>query len=609
MGRADYLYEASRVYLMLGSQGPLDRDLVREWMVLDWAGAYPGATRAPLRQALAAHLDALLANPLPEVALDGALVDDVRRTFSRVSLAERVYSRIRPSAAARRLAPWTPADALGSSGARVFFRPSGKALTEGVPGFYTVEGFHRVLLPGLAPTVRDVASESWVLGAQSAQDPADPALRTLEQDVVALYVQDYGRTWDALLADIAVVPLRTLQQGVQDLYVLASPQSPMKDLLVAVSRQLTLSQPPPPLPGEPAKPPAPQEGTVESRLQSVVGPGAAPAAPPGQAIDERYKALRDYVGKGPGAPIDVTLKLLNDLQQQLAPLTGAAAGGTAPAVAAGPDPGQLLRAEAYRWPPPVQGWLQTLAATGDRLRGGGAKQQAAAAFNGASGPAALCRDAVEGRYPFRPGSAQDTPLENFATLFAPGGKLDAFFTQQLRAFVDQSPTGWKLQPVGGVEPPITEANLAQFQRAAAIRDLFFGAGGATPGVRFDITPDSADPGTRQVTLDLNGIAIVYNQGPPRATNVSWPGPQGMGAVRLVFDPPPSSGPAVLQASGPWALFRLFAQGTLTQQGGTDEYLLQFQAGDRKVAYKIRAGSVNNPFSPGVLQAFQCPRLQ
>ena len=38
------------------------------------------------------------------------------RTFSRVSLASRVYSRIKPSAAAQSLPPWRPSDALGRGG-------------------------------------------------------------------------------------------------------------------------------------------------------------------------------------------------------------------------------------------------------------------------------------------------------------------------------------------------------------------------------------------------------------------------------------------------------------------------------------------------------------
>jgi type VI secretion system protein ImpL len=76
----------------------------------------------------------------------------------------------------------------------------------------------------------------------------------------------------------------------------------------------------------------------------------------------------------------------------------------------------------------------------------------------------------------------------------------------------------------------------------------------------------------------------------------------------VFDPPPSSGPPVLQASGPWALFRLFGQGTLQQAGSADRYTLSFHLGDRQASFEIRAGSVLNPFAPGMLRDFRCPAL-
>ena len=341
---------------MLGSQGPLDPDLIRQRLTDDWASTYGGLLREQTRAELAGHLDALLAEKLPPIDLDGQLVENARRTFSRVTLAERVYSRIRPSASAQRIPAWTPADALGASGQRVFVRPSGKKLTDGVPGFFTVEGFHRVLLPSLAPKMREVLGESWVLGKNTVVDLAtDPAVRTLETDVVTLYTNEYARVWDAMLADLAIVPLRDLQNSVQDLYILASPQSPLRDLLTSIARQLTLSVPPPPGPGI--------AGAAEAAAgKAAAALGAVPADPPGLVIDQRYQALRDYVSKAPGAPIDITLKLLNDLQAQLAALATAAQGGTAPAVAVGPDPTQMLRSEAFRQPPPISGWLQTLAA-------------------------------------------------------------------------------------------------------------------------------------------------------------------------------------------------------------------------------------------------------
>ena len=80
------------------------------------------------------------------------------------------------------------------------------------------------------------------------------------------------------------------------------------------------------------------------------------------------------------------------------------------------------------------------------------------------------------------------------------------------------------------------------------------------------------------------------------------------SVRLVFDPPPSSGPPVIQATGPWALFRVFGQGTLLQGGSADRYTLSFTLADRHASFEIRAGSVLNPFAPGVLRDFRCPGL-
>ena len=126
----------------------------------------------------------MLDQPLPQVTLDGALVEDARRTFSRVTLAERVYSAIQNSPQATALPPWRPSDALGATGVGVFMRRSGKPMTDGIPGFFTVDGFYKVLLPQLPVATRQVASESWVLGKQSEVDPNSPQVLNLQNDVV-----------------------------------------------------------------------------------------------------------------------------------------------------------------------------------------------------------------------------------------------------------------------------------------------------------------------------------------------------------------------------------------------------------------------------------------
>ena len=613
LDRPDFLYEATRVYLMLGNAGPLDASLVREWMKLDWQAAYPGLGYAPLREALLRHLDALLAEPLPQVQLDGELVTAVRGRIATVPLAQRVYSRIRPSAAAQRLPEWRPADALGPAGVALFVRASGKPLTEGIPGFFTVDGFHKVLLPSLAGATRSVVSESWVLGDRVAFDPNGAQVQAVERDVVTLYEADYAPAWDLLLADLNVVQLRSLSQAAQDLYILASPESPMRRLLGSISRQLTLSVPPGG--ARKAAEPDPQTSSTQLRLQALLGASQtttqAAALLPGHEIDERYRALRDLVGNGPAAPIDLVLREVGDVQQQIAKLAATLVGtGAAASTSGGIDPLLALKADAARQPQPLGRWLTELAASAIALRSGDPRLQLATIFNASGGPAELCPAVVNGRYPFAPNATDDVPLADFARLFAPGGAFDGFVNTLLRRYVDTSGKTWRLLSADVATAPVSAADLAQFQRAAAIRDTYFADGGTRPRFRLDITPVSADAATRQVTLDLDGTTIVYTRGTQRSTQVTWPGFSLQPTMRLVFDPPPVGRAGEVRESGPWALFRLLGRGRIQAQAGTaDRYTLTFQLGDRQAVFDVRLQGAGNPLAVGVLQEFRCPSVR
>jgi type VI secretion system protein ImpL len=167
---------------------------------------------------------------------------------------------------------------------------------------------------------------------------------------------------------------------------------------------------------------------------------------------------------------------------------------------------------------------------------------------------------------------------------------------------------WRPQAADGVPAPVTAADLAQFQRAANIRDAFFAAGATTPTVRFDITPVSVDRATQQATLYLDGSIIIASHGAPRPTQISWPSSAQTSTARLAFEPPPPGQSGVLQESGPWSMFRLFSRGKLRPGASADRYTLTFQMGDRQVTFDIRLDTKNDPFSPGLLQDFRCPQV-
>jgi type VI secretion system protein ImpL len=342
--KTDLLYETTRTYLMLGSAGPLDKESARAWMRQDWQALYP--LDQGLRESLLRHFDVLLAETLPEVQLDAGLVAHIRDVLLKVSPAQRAYSRIRFSPAAQRLSPWRPSDALGPVGIGLFNRTSGKPLAEGIAGFFTTDGFRTVLLPSLDGAARSITADSWIVEGRRSAKALDPVqTRLLEAQILRLYQIDYVRSWDGMVSDLSVAPLKSVSRAAQDLYVLASPQSPMRALLTSIARQVTLA------------------ASVKGGQQPGTDRQGA-----GAEIDERYRSLRDLVGTGPGAPIDQVLRSLNDMQQQFAK---AAASSTDIAILAGQvDPSLALRAEALRQPEPLGRWLTTLATSGAALRSG-----------------------------------------------------------------------------------------------------------------------------------------------------------------------------------------------------------------------------------------------
>lgn len=595
LGDPNYLYEATRIYLMLGGAGPLDPGLVQAWMTADWAARLPGTLNASLRAHLSSHLAALLAAPLPAVPLDGALVESARVAFSRVTLAERVYGRIRLDAAAQAVPDWSPADALGVTGRQMFARKSGKPLTEGIPGFYIGAGFRGALLHDLPATTRAAAGESWVLG-HAEQIPTDgPQVAALEQSVLSLYFNDARERWDSLLGDLLLASGSGRDMTIQDLYILSSPQSPMRDLLTAVVHKLPLESASGKDPAKPADR-AGDAGPVTLLAAATPAPSPAP-----QAFQAHFQPLADLLGTGGAAPLDNVLRLINALQQEVAALAPNA-GNLSGTLQGSGQPAQLLLAEAERQPVPVAGWLRQIAASGSAMLGTATHAAAAAAFTGGDGPQALCKTVVDGRFPFSPRSSQDASIDDFARLLAPGGMLDKFFQAQIKPFTDTRGPVWRAQALGGVAAPVDPASLASFQRAAAIRDAFFPTGGP-PQVHFTMAPKPGAGETATLTLGTASVSADADH----ATALSWPDAGNGSTASLQFGKAPPDGPA-FQASGPWALFRLLAQGRVLPGRGEASDLI-FESGQHRAAFTLQASSSSTPFQPKLLAGFSCPVIR
>ncbi|SFH79985.1 type VI secretion system membrane subunit TssM [Albimonas pacifica] len=615
----ELLFEALKVYLMLGLQGPMAPEIVRRWMRVDWAVALPGEEAA--QASLALHLDRMLAQPMREIALNGPLVDQVRGLLSETPLAERVYRSIVGSPEARDLPAFRLTEAGGPAASRVLLRPSGKPLSEGVEGVYTRAAFHRLVLPEVLSIAARVRDEAWVLGPRGEVETSPAGLARIGRDVLGLYYTDYVSRYDGLLADIDVVPVESLSHATEVVNVLSGPTSPLVAILEAVARETRLSRPPPEAGVAGAAVGAAGAAADLARTEAVsaldargqalfdaisaASPGAGEAVPerPGQFVEDRFAALHAFVEAPQGAPseLDGVVASLTEVYRELNRLSLGQDTGTALAGQGG-GAAARLQERIGRLPAPMDRWASQVASASSGVAVGGARAELNALWQAQVHP--FCSRALEGRYPFDRSAAADVALQDFGRLFGPQGLIDGFFQEHLLPFVDAAASPWRWKRVNDVDLGISDAVLAQFQKAAEIRDSFFLAPGQ-PAITFDLTPVALDPNVQQVVVEIEGQEVSYAHGPPEVTPLKWPGAAG-GRTRVAMSPAQAGIENTLSREGPWAWFRLLDAAELRRTNVTDRNRVIFNIGGRIAIFQLRAGSALNPFSGSAVRGFRCP---
>jgi len=602
----EQLYEALRVYLMLGQPTHLDADSVLAWLAFDWRRSLPDAS-AEQRDQLLAHAGALLetagAAAEPPV-LDAALIAKVRATLAMMPLPERVYNRLKRVVAQARLPEFSVNRAVGRDVSAVLARKSGEPLTRGIPGVFSVAGY-RELLKQAPGALADIAKDSWVLDRREAEG----ALGALTGDqmnaaVLQLYYADYIRAWDTMLADVRIAPFSSLDQGARITNALAAADSPLKAFLGAAARETTLD-------GAAGKTAVALDAAVRSKLsaarqklEAALGgdddAAPAPAAKTGTPVDQHFEPLHKLVGTAaaPG-PIDAQLALLKDASQYFDAADKARRAGT-PAPAG--DALQKVKRAAEGMPAPLGDMLANVDSAGSGLTLGSERARIQALWAAEAAP--FCRDAIAGRYPLVRSATRDATPDDFGKFFGPGGIMDDFFSKNLAAQVDMSGPQWKWRGTGEAPVGIGQDVLNQFQRAARLREMFFGAGGRQPSLRFELLPQAADPALAKVLLDIDGQPVPYTAGTPaRPVPVTLPSGKGGGLVHLEATPALR---ADLRTEGPWAWFRMLDKGVLQPGAQGERYTLNFDLDGHKMTYQLTASSVINPFRRDALEQFRCP---
>lgn len=606
-------YESLKHYLMLYTPEQFDPESFKAWVTIDWDATFERSLSAPQREALAAHLDALLERgvPQPNVPMDTNLVASMRDMLVAFPLEYRVFSRLKRAQVGADIAPFSVAGEAGPASASVLTRLSGEPLTKGIPGLFTREGYRQAFEKAVERSTRQLASEQeWVLGVKPAAGGTLDAIKAnpeLTNRVRRLYFEEYIKVWDKYLADVRVVRLTSLEQSVQVARALSGVDSPLTKFLRGVDRETTLVAPAPAGgTGSSAPSSIGAVAAIEQRLSTARREAAALAgrlnvptdnsgAPLESMVDDHFDGIHRLF-KGTPPPIADTQKLFEEIYVYLAAVETAQKSKSAPPPSAGAD---RVRTSAGQQPEPIRSVLE-------QLSGGAAAQGRTAeraAMTGELKPVAdFCNRTITGRYPFTPSAKADVLPDDFAQLFGGGGMLDEFFRSKLAPLVDTGGAVWRFKPTGDGARPVNPAALADFQRGARIKEVFFRSGGKQPSFKVDIRALEMNDGLKEIVLDIDGQQLKFAAGNTTPVTVNWPSTRVASQIKVSSNP--AGTPLVFD--GPWALFRLFDRFEVQPTAQPERFTVAMNLDGKRARLEVTASSVFNPFRLREMQEFRCP---
>lgn len=609
--REDYLYEALRVYLMFYQREHMEPEAVRTWLGVLWDRALPGMHHDSTRRALDKHLAVALEAGLLPPPMDDERVAAGREILLATPLDRRLYARLKSDYLAQQRRGFNVVEVLGQRDAEALFtRRSRRPLSEGIPSYFTYQGFHRGFNLQKRRLKEILEQEHWVYASDNGEIMGDAELEALSQALDGHYAREYIATWQAYLGDLQLNPARSSRRAVDAVQTLASGSAPIIQVLEAVQRQTALNELP--------------EGSgialqvadqlsdsalpnQRRRLEQLIPEGLSRSRIklPGQEVADAFQALNRFVAENDGAALERLQASLQGFSEHFEQLANAREQRRV-AFSAALDPQrnaagvlELERALASA-PAVVRQWFEPLTGASRHLTATGARNFVNDAWR--SDVLSFYERAIANRYPIDAQASREISIEDFTMFFGPDGILDDFFRTHIEPFVDRRQSTWRWRRSIG----ISHRALRTFQSAARIRETYF-IGPGQPQVEFALRPHSLDSAVVQALLEIGAAQVSYQHGPVRTTPMQWQF-EGADRSRLVLSLANRSTPLSTIEEGQWSLFRLIEKHAIQQPlEDSDDLLLRFVINGITAEYILQPPRAANPFDHADLRGFTLPR--
>ncbi|MFB6232276.1 MAG: type VI secretion system membrane subunit TssM [Salinibacter sp.] len=528
-----------------------------------------------------AYVDGLREGRVEPFEVQPSTVERVTRLVNRPPTIRTIYDRIKEKGASQ-FSPVTLTSML-ESGISLFANPSQVK----VSGFFTQRAWNNFVEEQIKQAAKTPTQDGLIGGGseQLSENLRDP--ETVRKKLRERYFGDYAAAWKKFLNSVEYRSFGNLRSTAEALQTLGDQyNSPILYVLGGVTNQ-TQFRSAIGAAAKSAKKQAQEEAArrAEGAVQRQTGVRAdAPNAASSETsnvhpVNRRMKSLHRLKPIGPDGPSENLKQALGVLREVGRKLDGIrndrrTTYDFAKRVLAGDQLDQQmssLRSYLSQISPEVrrelferpirEGWTAVLGRTQRYLNA--RWNEEVYSFYQAN---------LEGRYPVS-GSPNHVPLATFKKFFRPqDGKLAAFYQNLLSSFLREDqyrPKTWEGQGIQ-VSPSMVQA----LERAEQIRNELFSGGF---GLQFKLVPyqpkrEGNAPAPGRVTIRAHGTKLVYRLGARPEKRFQWPGTSRGAMVRITTNAG-TVGP--IEASGPWAWFRMLEKAKVTPESPTD-YRLEWR---------------------------------
>ncbi len=574
------------IYLMLGNPQSLDPKTFKPWISSNWEKQL---NDQPDKQArLNSHLNELLTGELQPQQLDTRLMDQTQRIVCQIPLEKQIYARLKQQAETNIRS--FNLSRLSKKTKKVFISTKQNLPEATIPGFYTYDGYHEILVKEGTRTTELTIDENMRICQDDRENQQLPSTEQLLLKVRSRYYDDYIDQWNQFIASIKLIKVSNLDNTLSMLEALSNRESPLQELVRAIAEQTILER-------------AKLKGLLDYfELGKKLN---KPQNPIEKAFSPLHKLLLDNKDQPSElADINSELKELNAYISEIAESSDRTTSAFEAAVTRMTqnkrDTIRLLRSNARNLPAPVGTIIESAATQSWGSVLGSARSYINMVWRSSVLPE--YRASLENRYPVFKKGRQQTALVDFGRFFGETGSIDNFINTYLSPFIDKR--RWRLRSIDGRNLGLSSVAMKQIQRARRIKKMYFQDGGQQPIVRFRLKPIYLDAGVKRFILELNEQQTSYQHGPTRTVKFEWPGIEDNNQVRVIFERF-GAGRYSIVKEGPWAWFKLLDSSKMKKKRA-DKIQVTFSTSGLKARYLIQASSVSNPFSNHEVAKFRCP---